>query len=534
VGDAAANQSANRLLGRLTGVAAIVLVIACANVVNLLLARGIRRHHEIAIRLAVGASRWRVARLLVIESLTLAAAGGTAAAICGQWTAEGLQRLIFPGARWSIAAPDLRTLIFTGLLALAAGLAAGLAPALQSTSPDLLGGLKGSRARGSARTGVTRATLLVLQTALSLALLVASGLLVLSLLRLHSVDLGFDPEGLVTASIARTFGPGRGDDAVATELAGRLAERAGLPGVALATVAPFGVTAVMDISVPGSSFVPESGADQPRWSGVSAGYFTVMRTRVLQGRVFDARDTAAGEAVSVVNESMARRYWGGTIPPGSCIQQYSRPCARVIGVVEDVRDTPGGDAPPMRFYLPLSQIDILPSAVIARTNAGAAPAAAAMIRSLAPSDRRVTIEITADRVARALRPWRTAALLFMALGGVALALACVGAYSLASYAVSERVHELGVRVVLGATAGDVVRLVLREGLRLTLAGSVLGLMGAGAAGRLMGSLLFQVSPFEPAIYGGAVLCLAAAGICAMLPAALHASRVDPVAALRNE
>jgi CBS domain-containing protein len=280
--------------------------------------------------------------------------------------------------------------------------------------------------------------------------------------------------------------------------------------------------------------VPESYRDQPYWSSVSANYFSVMRTRVRSGRAIGAEDTAGSEPVAVVNESMARRYWGGTMPPGSCILPYGRPCARVVGVVDDVRDAPGGAAPPMRFYLPLTQVDRGPVAVIVRTDAERASMVAAALKSSIPSGRRATVEVIADRVGRSLRPWRTATLLFLGLGAVALALACIGIYSVMSYVASERVHELGVRIVLGATARDVLRLVLADGLRLTMIGGVIGLMGAAAGARLLSSLLFEVSPFQPMVYAVGLLCLSTAGLCAMMPAAMRASRVDPVVALRRE
>jgi predicted permease len=468
--------------------------------------------------------------------MTLALCGGAAALLCGTWAASGLQRLLFPDARWTASAWDERTLLFTGLITIAAGALAGLAPVLQWTTPDLVTGLTASRAVGSLKSRTTRASLVVVQIALSLALLVGSGLLVMSLIRLDAVNLGFDPEGLVTVSISPVSlnSIRNRQSSPAPEVAARAAASEGVEAVALASVAPFGATRMIDISVPGSPFVPESVRDQPLVNFVSANYFSVMATRVLRGRGFDDRDASGSEPVAVVSDSMARRYWGGTIPEGGCILRYGGPCARVVGTVEDVRDTPGGEAPRMRFYLPLTQVSDLPDAVIVRTDAERASMVAGILRSTAPAGYRATVEVISDRVGRALRPWRTAALLFIAFGAVALVLACIGVYSVMSYIAAERVHELGVRIVLGATARDVLRLVLIDGLRLSVLGGVVGVCGAAVAARYLGSLLFEVSPFEPAIYAIGLLCLTGAGLCAMLPAALRASRVDPVVALRRE
>ena len=467
-GDSSKIASTVRLLERLSGVAAIILLIACANAANLLLARGLRRRQEIAVRLAMGASRSRIARLLLVESLALGAAGGTAAAIAGYWTGEALRRVLFPGARWTTSAFDQRSLLFTGLLALVAGLAAGAAPAFQLTNPDLVTALKDVR-RAGARARRTRTTLVVLQTAFSLVLLVASGLLVRSLQRLNAVDIGFEPEGLVSASMSggRFF---KDQSSIGTLTATQLAERMRLnprvKDVTLATEPPFGTTSRRSPTVPGTTYVPDDN-EAPTWSGVGPNYFTVMRTRIIRGRAFSAADVLGGEAVTVINETMARRYWSGPIPYGACILSSGGPCARIVGIAKDVRDTRSGSGVNMHYYLPLAQTGDSATAVIVRAEPASASAIlASMKAAYPPTVRGTSFEIIADRVAQALRPWRIATMLFIGLGAVALTLACVGVYSVMSYIASERVHEMGVRMVLGATAADVRMLVLRDGLRL--------------------------------------------------------------------
>lgn len=529
VGDSVRNQDANRLLGRLTGVAAIVLLLACANTINLLLARGLRRRQELGIRIAIGASRARIVRLLVVESLLLATAGGIAAGVSGFWIAGALRRLTFPDARWTSTALDERTLLFTAAMTVLAGMTAGLLPALQVTGSNLSGGLKDGVARGGVRSRTTRAALIVVQTAMSLALLVTSGLLVLSLVRLNAVHLGFDPDGLITISVnGALFGKA---EPIAQEGA-RLSAMPGVREVALAAVPPFGTTAVMSVSVPGSTFVRESLDDQTQYSIVSDNYFAVLGTRITRGRSFLPSDVAGAEQVAVVNEAMLRNYWPRGDPFSSCILMSGR-CPRVVGVVEDVRDGPGARAP-MRFYLPLAQ-DARPAAVLlVRTSRADTAAVAAAARSLFPATRRAVIEIVAERVARALRPWRTATLLFVTLGIVALALAAVGIYSVMTYLVSERTYELGIRVALGATGGDVIRLIVASGGRVVALGGAIGLLTAAAISRVLKALLFGVSPFEPAVYALSFVAVTVLGILAMLPPARRAAGVNPVTALRSE
>jgi hypothetical protein len=266
---------------------------------------------------------------------------------------------------------------------------------------------------------------------------------------------------------------------------------------------------------------------------VDASYFPVMRTAVLRGRGFGP-DDVGGEPVAIVNASMAAAYWGPELPAGACVLAIGGPCARVVGVVEDVREAPGTEPAPMRFYLPLDARYVAPSTIVLRAPAGEAVDLASRVRAMVPSTQRLVIEITRDRIDRAVRPWRAATQLFVTLGLVAMALACVGIYSNVSHATSERVHEMGVRIALGADAGDLIALVVRGGLRMAAIGGAVGLVGAAFGGRLLAALLFDVSPFEPGVYLAAWLGMTLAALTAMLPPALRAARVDAVVALRHE
>ena len=526
VGDATQAGASRQLVRRLIAVALIVLLIACANAMNLILAHSLHRQQEVAVRLAMGASRARVIRLLVAQSVLLALTGGAVAMIAGHWTAQGLWRVLFPDGRGSLSSIDPLTVVVTAALAIGVGLIAGLPPAWQTTRPDLIGALRANRALGHRGSRITRAALVVGQTALSLTLIVMPALLVMRLMRLGSVPLGFTPDGLVTASIVDGIPP-----SPSLLTVGELS--AGLPSgsVAFATVAPFGATATRDLSVPGSTFTPESPRENARYAEVSTNYFSVLGTRLMEGRGFTDADTSGSDAVVVVNESMKRNYWGARIPPGACILLDT--CARVVGVVEDIRDAPGVPAP-MRYYVPLTQASRPASVVIVRSAAEATAAVVAQLRQSTPAGQRVITDVVASRVSRALRPWRTAMMLFVVIGSVGLLLATVGLYSVVSYLASDRLPEFGVRVVLGATGADVVRLVLLDGLRLVALGGALGLAGAAIAARYLGALLFDVSPFEPLIYGVALASLSAAALMAMWPPARRAARVNPVTALRSD
>ncbi|MBC8085717.1 MAG: ABC transporter permease [Phycisphaerae bacterium] len=528
-----ANES--RMLTRLSGVAFIVLLIGCANAANLLLARALRRRPEIAIRLALGASRLRIARLLIIESVALGIGGGLAGTVAGYWTGTALRQLIFPQAKWVTPVFDERALFFTFAVALIAGAIAGLAPALQLTNPSLTNALKDSRQSAGGRSHATRATLVVLQTALSLGLIIVSGLLVRSMQRLNAVDIGFGANGLVTAEIAKGFSaPAALPVSEAVELlSGRMQRDRRVQGVALSSNAPFGSFASTTVSVPGEPEADISARDGPWYSAVSANFFTVMSTRVVSGRAFNSGDGAGSSPVAIVNESMAKVFWQDGNPYRSCLLMLGT-CARIVGVVQDIRETPSGSAAAPRYYLPLAQHEIPATAVIVRTQPEHASAVATTIKGALPATQRMSLEIVNERVGRALRPWQVATLLFGALGVVALVLACIGVYSVISYLASERRHEIGVRIALGASAMDIVQLVLQSGIRLVAMGAVVGLAAAALSTRFLASLLFGISALDPVVYVISVASLLLVGTVAAFVPALRVIRTDPTTVLRAE
>jgi putative ABC transport system permease protein len=336
--------------------------------------------------------------------------------------------------------------------------------------------------------------------------------------------------------LAMPLGPiGAGQTVItADQLAERMRKHPDVRSVALASTVPFGAHSSMGIKIPGR--VDEVSADEngPYYIAVRTEYFKMMGTRLVRGLLFSSTDVEGSVPVAVVNETMARQVWKGESPFGTCILFGAGVCAQVIGVVEDVRDTRGGGMAPLRYYLPLAQRDDSADAVVMRVAPEKAAALAATLKTIVPTAQRPQIEVISDRINLALRPWRLATMLFMTLGGVALALACVGVYSVMSYIASERIHELGVRIVLGAQARDIVRLVLSGGLRLVTFGAVLGLVAAVLGARLLSSLLFGVSPIDATVYIASVGVLAAIGLVATLVPALRVMRTDPTVALRAE
>lgn len=358
-----------------------------------------------------------------------------------------------------------------------------------------------------------------------------------SLQKLNAVDLGFDPAGLVTMELPTAFAPFDGPATRARIEAAALGERIkaqpSVQSVALASNAPFGSHASVAMRVPGRPD-PEIGDYEGPWiSVVSTNFFKVMGMRLLSGRLFGRDDVRGSQPVAVVNATMARDFWGDASPFQSCILARGA-CARVVGVVQDVRDYRNGGPPPPRYYLSLGQQDDTATAVVARTTAADVPRVAALLKSLVPATQSSMMAIVDERVAEAMRPWRVAAQLFATVGAIALVLGCVGVYSVMSFVTSERVPEFGVRMVLGATAGSLVQLVLTGGLRLIGGGILLGLFAAAAAARLLGTLLFGVSPFEPVVYVTAVAILMLVGAVAVLIPALRVVRADPTVALRAE
>ena len=527
----------------LIGVSAIVLIIACANVGNLLLARAFGRRREIAVRLALGISRSRLLAQLLTESVLLAALGGAAGIATAQWGGGLLRGTLLPDVDWTSTLTDPRVLAFAAAAALAAGLLAGLAPALHAMRADVAAALKAGVREGTYHRSKTRTVLLVVQGALSVVLLVGAGLFVLSFRNVRAMRLGYDTDRLLWVN---TVMRGVTLDSVATgELKDRLVTRAlTVPGVetsARAISVPFYTSWNFNIVVPGldTAYLNHLGKGDLLLQGVSPGYFEAMGTRILRGRAPNALDRDGAPLVIVVSQSLARALWRDREALGECVKigADTVPCRTVVGVAEDIRHSDLREDPSLTYYLPLLQFRRGVGGLFVRTRGPSAGQEEAVRRALQrdmPGASYVTVRSLSDIIAPNMRQWELGATMFTIFGALALLVAAVGLYSVVAYGVAQRTHELGVRVALGAQSGDVVRLVLGEGLRLALIAVTIGTAIAIAAGRWVAPLLFDTSPRDPAILAGVALVLLAISAAASFIPARRAARVDPNIALRAD
>jgi putative ABC transport system permease protein len=521
----------------LAGVAAVVLLIACANVINLLLARGLSRRREIAVRLAIGAGRRRLLRQLLTESMLLALGGGVAGLLIAHFGGGVLRRALLSDVDWS-STPlfDPRMLGFTGLVALLTGVLTGLTPAWQAGRTDLAETFKafgkdGGRPRARLRTG-----LLVAQAALSVILLVGAGLFVRSLTNVRSVDLGYDSDRLI---FVRTDLRGQTlSNAERGALQTRLLERVrGMPGVegAAATFGiPFWISNSIDLFVPGRDSLIGLGSFYQNL--VTDDYFTTTGTTLVRGRALSALDRS-GARVAVVSEMLARKVWPGDDAIGKCVKinADTMPCTEVVGIAKDVRWGSLGDEDRMQIYQPMALDDGGTLFIRATGDPGRLiePVRRAL-QGLMPGMGFVNVRRLGTTLDPVLRPWRLGATMFTLFGGLALVVAAIGLYGVIAYSVAQRTHEMGVRAALGATRADLMRLVVGEGLRVTLAGIALGAVGALAGGRFIASLLFGVSARDPLILGAVATVLVVVAATASLIPAWRAGRADPSVALRAD
>lgn len=523
----------------LAAVAAIVLIIACANVVNILLARAVQRRQEIAIRRAMGAGRRDLARQLFTESALLALTGAGGAVLVALWTGPVVRAFLLRDVPAAATTVDLRVLLFTGIIALLVGLLTGLAPALRVGREDLTHSLKGGVREGRYQHGTLRSLLLATQVALTLALLVGAGLFARSLRSVRDIDLGFEPERVLTASVDfRAAGFSRPE---ANRLYLRMLERVErLPDVEHAAVSvgsPFGWSMARGLVIPGRDSLPRLKGGGPYRQAITPTYFATMGARV-RGRDFMSVDERA--KVAIVNESMARAIWPGENVIGKCIQDGDRhaPCSEVIGVVSDAHRYAVVEDPAAMYYVPLvpGEEDGI-TALLVRARGQPEDLAEAVRREMQSVQNDLPfaqVVPLADLVAPSIRPWRLGTTMFGLFALLALVLAAVGLYGVLAYTVGQRTHELGVRIALGAQRDDVVRMVVRQGVRVTGLGVAAGAVVALLGGRAVASLLYGVSPHDPAVLVVAGLVLLVVAMLASYLPARRASRVDPMVALRTE
>lgn len=529
--------------GLLMVVVAFVLLLACVNLANLLLARAAERRKEIALRLALGAGRLRLVGQLMAESMLLAAVSGAVGLLFAYWlvrAAVGLKPPVDVPLAIDLQL-DYRVLAFTCVVSLLTGVLFGLLPAWQATKVDLLPALKDETASGGLRRSWWKGGLIVLQVALSLVLLVGGGLMLRALQRAQSLDLGFEPKGAVEVSFdLRLQGY---DEARGQEFQKRLLERArALPGVraaGLVDLPPVDLHFSRD-SVFVEGRLPERDARAPRVmvSRAGPGYFQALGTRLVRGRDFDERDDEKATLVAVVNETFAQRFWPGEDPLGKRFRLGGQraPLLEVVGVLEEGKYAGLNEEPQGYVVRPLAQTYTGTNTLILRTEADPKALIALMrgeVRQLDPH-LPVSGKTLEERLAMPLLPVRVGAALLGGFGLLALALAAVGIYGVMSYAVSRRTREIGIRMALGARASQVLGLTLRQGMTPVMVGVGVGLAAALGLTRLAGSLLYGVSTSDPLTYAGVAALLTAVALLACYIPASRAAKVDPLVALRNE
>jgi putative ABC transport system permease protein len=531
-----------------------VLLIACANVANLLLARAASRSREIAVRKAMGASRWRIVRQLLTESVMLALVGGVIGLLLAMWGVDVLRRAsldLLPTT--ADIGLDRTVLFFTFGLSILTGVLFGLAPALQSSKPDLSESLKeGGRsgAEGGARNRV-RSLLVVAAVAISIMLLVGSGLLVRSFMTLRETDAGFREEKLLTLQISYRVGREEGAKAVNFFRAVEEKVRA-LPGVQSAAVSngvPLLGTSETSFQIKGRP--PAEPGKRPMTVSflTTAGHLDALGIRLLRGRFIGERDTAGSQPVTVIDEEFARLYFPGEDPVGQYLAgdpENNIPDWLIIGVVGHVKnyglDSPGPVQAQMyraRAQVPEKFQSLIAQRVTLLVRTFQEPEALTnavrhAVQEVDPNQPVYNVQTMEQVVSDSIASQRLSMTLLIIFAAVAVILAAVGIYGVMSYAVSQRTHEIGVRMALGAQGGDVLRMVVRQGMTLVLAGVGAGLVLAFVLTRLMSSMLYGISATDPLTFAGVPVLLVAVALVACLVPARRATKVDPMEALRYE
>jgi len=552
----------------LVGAVGFVLLIACANVANLLLARASGRHKEIAIRTAVGASRGRLISQLLTESVLLATISGLAGFLIGAWGVRILLALS-PGnlprvnqrdhVASIVTALDWHVLAFTFGLALLTGIVFGLFPALQISRLDVNSVLKETSGRSGTglRQNRARSILVASEMALAVILLVGAALMIRTFVGLRSVQPGFDPHNVIT--MQTSLSGGRYDTTVKVEnMIHQVVQRVGaLPGVqsAAATIV-LPVEGGIDLPFLIEGRPPANGdlyTGDEQWRAVSPHYFSVFRIPLLRGRAFEDRDTGKSERVLIINQAMAKKYWPKGDPIGQRITigkglgpQFEEPTRQIVGIVGDVRenglktsDQPVMYVPEGQVTDPLTQLanSVIPLSWAIRTGNDPASLSTAIQREILAVDGQLPVskirtmeQVLSESTARQ----NFNMLLLSIFAGLALLLAAIGIYGLMSYTVEQRTQEIGIRMALGAGRGDMLKLIVRQGMLLAGIGVAIGLASAFGLARVLASLLFGVKTTDPATYGAVALVLISVALFATYVPARRATKIDPLIALRYE
>jgi predicted permease len=532
-----------RVLGWIGGVALIVLLIACANVANLLLARALRRRRELAVRRAIGGTRARLVQQLLTEMAVLAVFGTLAGLAGAQFVAKAFQRmLVETGGDWPVVT-DARTIVFAIGLTATAAVLAGILPAFDAGRGDLASSLKAGAREDGYRHSRSRSMLLVTQTALSVVLLVGAGLFVRSLQAVRAVRLGYDVDRIayVEGSMRGVKLPKDRRVALADELLGTAKTVPGVDNATSLVSVPFYSTEGRSLFVAGIDSVRRLGRFMLQAG--SPDYFSTMGTRILRGRGLASEDRADAPRVAVVSQAMANVLWPNQDALGKCfrISSDTLPCTTVVGIAENIRSHELSGAGDFTYYLPMAQYNVTFNppmlAMFVRVRGRPEDVVASLrsrLQQLMPAPAVLRVVPFREMIDPQMQAWTSGATMFLAFGALALALAGIGLYAVMAFGVAQRNREIGVRIALGAASGDVMRLVVGEGVRVTIVGVVVGVALAAAGSAQIGALLFDESPRDPAVYLSVAGTLFVVGMLACAIPASRAARVDPNVALRDE
>lgn len=522
-------------------VVVLMLLLACANVAGLQLTRLASRRKEIGIRLALGASRYRIIRQLLLECLLLSAVGGAVGLVVVFAVPDVVSSLELPTDRplFFDLHVDARVLLFCSSLAILTGVLFGLAPALTASRPDLIGVLKGSTSPGGFRRSRSRAVLVAGQVTLSTVLLIGTGLFLRSLQNAHRVDMGFDPDGIAMMSIdlqLAGYDRDRGGS-FWSRLLDRVSALPGIESTGLATAVPLDLNIVRTSVIPeGFEPPPDAGPPFIDFAAVDGGYFWTLRIPLLAGRFFQDPDKDASNPVAVVNDTLARQFWPDESALGKRLIFEKGVTREVIGVVKGGKYLTLGEDPRPYLYLPITRSNGAATLVI-RASGDPSRALAIAHREAEALDRTVPAydaKTMKEHLGIALLPARAGAIVLGAFGTLALLLAALGLYGTLAYTVAQRTSEIGIRRALGARDAEIVALVVRQAIPVVAAGLATGVAVALATSRVMRGLLYGVSAHDPLAVVAAVAVFGAAAVTACVIPARRAARIEPMEALRCE
>ena len=518
----------------------MVLLIACANVANLLLARAAGRQKEIAIRLSVGASRGRLIRQLLTESMLIALLGGALGSLIAIWSFEATMDFVLshlPHGTPPLAVgvgPDIRVLAYAMLLTLITGIVFGLIPALQASRPDVNTALKQSGTDGKTADGFLRHALVGTQVAVSMVLLIAAGLLLRGLYLAQTIDPGFEMKNVAAVSFDLR---GQGYDAARAGIFQQqvMDRLAALPGVD--AVAEAGNTPLSDshrgtvFSLPG-----HPGDYQVEFNEVSPKYFSLLGIPIVRGRNFTSTEARTGAAFAIVTESTARQFWPKQDPIGKILRMEGESDMQVIGVAKDAQVSHLARSNETYLYLPAGPKEQIRMKLLVHGASGFASTATGIRAAIHSIDPGLVLDVAKleDNLEVWRAPSRIVAILAGSLGALGMLLACIGVYGVVSYAVSRRVREIGIRMTLGADARDVRSLILRQAMRPVVVGALIGIAGCAAVSQILSGMLFGISPHDPVAFVVVPLVLLSVALVASYIPARRATRVDPMVALRYE